>query len=73
MTQQIYIVIDGDSFEVEVDTSDLTVKSIWRYANNEPSKPKYVNPAWLDQNQNYRTLKHEIDSRMFKMYGEPSS
>jgi hypothetical protein len=72
MTQQIYVAIDGDGYEVEIDTEHLTVISIWRYRNNQTSRPQFVNPAWLDQNQNYRTLKHEIDSRMFKMYGEPA-
>lgn len=69
MIQTLYITLDGDSYEVEVDTSTLEIKSVWRYSGNRTIKPDYINPKWLGENTNYRTLKNEIDNRMMKQYG----
>ena len=70
MIQQLFFILDSDSYEVEVDTTKLKVVSIWRYVNNRTIKPEFINPLWLSQNTNYRTLKHEIDTRMMRQYGQ---
>lgn len=65
MTRTLYIIWDGDSYEVEVD--GMEPRSIWRYRDNKNSRPEFCQIAKLDKD-----LQHEIHNRIMKVYGEPT-
>lgn len=64
MTRTLYILWDGDSYEVEV--VGMEARSIWRYRDNKNSRPEFCQYAKLDEE-----LQHEIDNKIMKVYGEP--
>jgi len=64
MTRTLYILWDGDSYEIEV--VDMHVRSIWRYKDNKNSRPEICQFFKLDEE-----LQHEIDNKVMKPYGDP--
>lgn len=66
MNKTIYLIYDGDSYEIEVDTNRLTVLTVWRYASNKARIPEVVPFHKLDDE-----LQQLIDHRLVSSYGEP--
>ena len=44
----LYLLHDGDSYEIVVNGHG-TVREIWRYKNNQTSKPEFCRLEWLDE------------------------
>ncbi len=68
MIKTLYIIQDGDSYEVEYDTSTLSIRSIWRYANNRNVRPEICTYAKLDEH-----IRNRIDDQLLTHYGEPTN
>lgn len=64
MTRNLYLLWDGDSYEIEVN--DMNIIGIWRYKDNNNSRPEFCRYEQLDDE-----LKNEIDHKILKVYGEP--
>lgn len=45
----IYLLHDGDSYEIDVDAGAGRILAIWRYRNNCTSKPEFCKMDWLDE------------------------
>lgn len=63
--KSVHLVHDDDSYEIVV--SNGQVLEIWRYRNNTPSKPEFVQWEWLDE-----ILQDRIHDRVVRLYGEPN-
>jgi len=61
----IYLLHDGDSYEIEVNPMTGSITSIWRYRNNRTSSPEFCRLEWLDeiiQDRIYDKLARLIDN-----------
>lgn len=47
--KNIYLLHDGDSYEIVVDPPRGKILEIWRYRNNLTSKPEFCRIEWLDE------------------------
>ena len=65
MTRTLYLIWDGDSYEIEVNGFSIT--GIWRYQGNRNTRPEFCQYKNLDEE-----LQHEIDHKVMKVYGEPN-
>jgi len=45
----LYLIHDGDSYEIVVDPQSGQVREIWRYRNNRTSSPEFCRLDWLDE------------------------
>ena len=68
MTKLITFLHDGDAYELDIDVDTMSLRSIWRYANNRTQKPEICIYKYLDQ-----TLKDKIDDKLIREYGDQHS
>lgn len=45
----IYLLHDGDSYEIVVNPAIGRILEIWRYRDNRTSKPEFCRMEWLDE------------------------
>jgi hypothetical protein len=67
----LYLLHDGDSYEIVVDCALGRVLEIWRYRDNRTYKPEFCRMEWLDeiiQDRIYDRLARLVDGN-----GETSS
>lgn len=65
INKTLYLLHDGDSYEIVVDCSRGKVVEIWRYRNNRTSKPEFCRIEWLDeitQDRIYDRLARLVDN-----------
>lgn len=67
MTKNLYLQWDGDSYEIEFDTDRLTILTVWRFPLNQLRRPEILKYDQLDEE-----LKHLIDDKVIRRYGEPN-
>ncbi len=68
MIKTLYLIQDGDSYEVEYNTENLSIRSVWRYANNSNVRPEICVYAKLDEH-----IRNRIDDLLLTHYGEPTN
>lgn len=45
----LYLIHDGDSYEIMINTHNGSIREIWRFKNNQTSKPEFCRLEWLDE------------------------
>jgi hypothetical protein len=68
MTRTLYILHNDDSYEVEVDTNQIQIIAVWRFAGNKPVKPEFIPLSKLADDD---ILQSKIDDKLIRLYGDP--